>query len=587
MRSVYLFVALVAASNSGWSQSPLLVDAGATGAQTGSSWTDAFPFLQDALAVAQPGDQIWVAEGTYRPDQGAGQVAGSRASTFLVPSDVRLFGGFAGTETSLAQRAGLFDTTILSGDLNGDDATVGNLDNAYHVVTTSGAVFGALIDGFTITAGNADLFGGFESYGGGIVNYDGRVELRNCIVTGNEALEDGGGLANLGSGGSVLIVACTFRDNLANDVGGGLFSTDASSGPRVVSCRFLGNRATRLGGGVYLFSLQSSSAELVGCLFGGNTASERGGGLFASTDTLATISSCTFSANSVQTGDGGGIFASNALTLVNSVLWGNADANGTVETSQITSSGSQIDNCCVEGWSGGLGGSGNFGDDPQLVDAIGPDGVAGTEDDDASLFAGSPCLDAGDNDRVPADALDVDGDGDRDEPLPLDLAGNERFLESPAAPDVGAGTPPLVDLGAYERSSSPLSADVFAISIAVGGAQTLALDAGPDRAGQFYLLLGSLTGTSPGVSIDAFVLPVNVDSYTLHTLTSPNTPPLTSSFGTLGATGFATATFTLAAGSPATLLGLTANHAYVTLELLPGLLRPTMTSNAVPVDFVP
>ena len=86
------------------------------------------------------------------------------------------------------------------------------------------------------------------------------------------------------------------------------------------------------------------------------------------------------------------------------------------------------------------------------VDPLGPDGQVGTLDDDLRLAAGSPCVDAGDNARVPADWLDLDGDGDTSEPLPLDLDGAARFQDDPGAPDVGAGTPPLVDMGALERA---------------------------------------------------------------------------------------------------------------------------------------
>ena len=71
-------------------------------------------------------------------------------------------------------------------------------------------------------------------------------------------------------------------------------------------------------------------------------------------------------------------------------------------------------------------------------------------DGDYRLRAGSPCIDAGDNDAVPNDILDLDGDGDTGEPIPFDLAGGPRFLDDPTVPDTGQGTPPIVDMGAYE-----------------------------------------------------------------------------------------------------------------------------------------
>lgn len=52
------------------------VDADATGAKNGTSWPDAFNYLQDALAIAQSGDEIRVAQGIYRPDRGGGNRTG-------------------------------------------------------------------------------------------------------------------------------------------------------------------------------------------------------------------------------------------------------------------------------------------------------------------------------------------------------------------------------------------------------------------------------------------------------------------------------------------------------------------------------
>ena len=51
----------------------IYVDANAAGANNGSSWANAYNYLQDALADATvSGDDIWVAKGMYKPDQGGG-----------------------------------------------------------------------------------------------------------------------------------------------------------------------------------------------------------------------------------------------------------------------------------------------------------------------------------------------------------------------------------------------------------------------------------------------------------------------------------------------------------------------------------
>jgi len=113
-----------------------------------------------------------------------------------------------------------------------------------------------------------------------------------------------------------------------------------------------------------------------------------------------------------------------------------------------------------------------------------------------------------------------------------------------------------------------LFVDTATLSISAGGAQTLTLDAGSAYELDLYLLLGSASGTSPGISVDSFVLPLNIpDAYFSYTLLSPNTGLLASSLGILGSGGTATASFHIPAGlAPASLVGVTLNHAYLVFD---------------------
>ena len=127
----------------------IFVDDNAPLPGTGTSWSSAFPSLDQALAAALPGQEIWVATGTYKP-RNRQIPTDPRSATFVTRNNVRVYGGFNGTEATLAQRAGLFSQTILSGDLG---VQLDISDNAYHVVTAEAV---SRLDGFTIRQGNAN-----------------------------------------------------------------------------------------------------------------------------------------------------------------------------------------------------------------------------------------------------------------------------------------------------------------------------------------------------------------------------------------------------------------------------------------------
>jgi hypothetical protein len=125
--------------------------------------------------------------------------------------------------------------------------------------------------------------------------------------------------------------------------------------------------------------------------------------------------------------------------LTNCIVWNNTDGNGdTAESLQIYGGSPVINNCCIQGWTGKLGGSGNFALDPSFVDPNGPDGKAGTPDDNLRLSLTSPCRDTGNNSALGTDTADLDKDGDVNEPIPFDIEGKPRILGG------------IVDLGAYE-----------------------------------------------------------------------------------------------------------------------------------------
>lgn len=329
----------------------IYVNASATGANNGTSWMDAYKSLQVALTAATSGYQIWVAKGTYKPAGGI-----DRSKTFSLKNGVAIYGGFAGGETLLSQRKPAVNVTILSGEIG----SAGTSDNSYHVVSGSSIGSTAVLDGFTVTGGNAD---GPEPYGGGM--YDSSFAsptLKNLTFVSNATSFYGGGLYN-GNGSSPTLGNVKFISNKAGSGGGGLFNyfnssptlTDVtfrgnssvtgggmytySSVPKLSRVTFSGNNATSIAGAMYN---SSSNTSLVNVTFSGNAA-HFGGGVY-NLSSSPTFTDVTFSGNSASS-QGGGMYNDNSAPhIFDSIFWG----DGTDEIHDL-SSPATIANSIVQG----------------------------------------------------------------------------------------------------------------------------------------------------------------------------------------------------------------------------------------------
>lgn len=321
----------------------IYVDDDADGANDGTSWDDAYVALQDALADASDSDkpvEIRVAQGLYRPDQGANQTAGDREATFHLIDAVALKGAYAGAGAAEpnARDVTRFES-ILSGDLRANDPPLAEpydpgfqpsrLDNSLHVVTGSGTNRHASIDGFTITGGDACAP---ASNGGGMLNEAGSPSVTHCTFIDNRAVNNGGAVCNSESS-QAFFEACTFTTNGAG-LGGAMYNVD--SAPVVVACAFLNNRGAWSGGAVWSVG---GEPKLRDCTICGNQAVGAGGGV-CSRDNVIELTNCTITDNAITTGTlsgGGGVAGvSSDLTLIGCTIARNA----TYETSQ---SGGGID----------------------------------------------------------------------------------------------------------------------------------------------------------------------------------------------------------------------------------------------------
>ena len=296
----------------------IYVDADATaGSDNGTSWSDAYTQLQSAISAANSGDEIWVAEGTYFPTlmNPASSTSSVRDVTFYINKDnVKLYGGFTGTETMRSQRDFGLNLTILNGNI-GNTSTF--QDNAYHVLFIDGtSIHGSItqattIDGFHIQNGYADGSGKNED-GGGIYNSGGNLgrecspTILNCTFENNYAENEGGAMLNDGENegqSNPLIKNCVFDSNYVNDDGGAISNNgeEGISNATIDECTFTNNYASAYGGAINNDGNDGqSNLTLQKSTFTCNWGDKEGGAIYNNGylgQANATIKDCTFSKN--------------------------------------------------------------------------------------------------------------------------------------------------------------------------------------------------------------------------------------------------------------------------------------------------
>ncbi|WP_447637860.1 BspA family leucine-rich repeat surface protein [Flavobacterium microcysteis] len=479
------------------SNGTLYVKKGGTGA--GDSWDNAMGEVADALKFAKNNNgttpkvkQIWVAGGTYNPmyspaDNNFGN-PDTRSNAFLLVKDVKLYGGFAGTETSPDQRNLNISTnkSILSGDLDNDGIHSNN--DAYHVLISTGESGTAELNGFTIIGGNtsntssAILVNGTSIYqymGGGMYSSSSSPKISNCHFSDNAA-KYGAAIYNEGATSPAAINNCNFTNNKATEYGGAIYNYLSS--PIITKSNFSGNKATINGGALYN---HTSSPLISYCMFSGNSADNTGGAIF-NIISSPKISNSIFSVNSAKRAgvlfndtsspkinnslfvknnaltDGAGAIwhnSGNDFTLTNCTIYGNTGGNTTWaggihaantgfyslynsvvwdnEGGQL-SGGGLIKNSLIQGFSSTANGNldaTNISTGQLFKNPNGQDGMLGTADDDFNLQTGSPLIDKGDNTLYSNNGGNLTTD--------QDLAGNIRLQ----------GT--KIDISAYEKRLIP------------------------------------------------------------------------------------------------------------------------------------
>ncbi len=433
-------------------QGILHVDDNAPGSGDGSSWTNAFNTLQEALAAAPgTGKIILVAAGIYFPDLDGTGDSNVPGDTFDIGGSLLVVGSYPNGGGSYASRDPIVHASILSGDIDQDATGSGN---SRHVLRADGTTAVSFLDGFTVTGGNASGPAGTSSRGGGMLCTGGASPtLANCRFLANDATTSGAAVHNTAStpcfvncgfernssgerGGAVLndesparFMGCLFRSNESGTWGGALRNDRCS--PEFTNCRFQGNSTGTYGGAVFN-ALTGARPTFFNCTFQGNSAGAYGGALCNADGPLPTLVNCSLQGNSAGT-EGGAISDLNAAFLLdNSVIWNNAAAGNTTTTSaSISSTGAapSYDSSLIENLN--PGGSNLDGNDPGIhpmfLTATHPL-AAPQSHGDLRVAPGSSLVDAG-----------ISSFND----LPGDLAGNPRIQ--------GAS----IDIGAFEGTVDP------------------------------------------------------------------------------------------------------------------------------------
>ena len=259
---------------------------------------------------------------------------------------------------------------------------------------------GTVIEGFTVTGGNA-------SQGGGMVNDGASPTILRCTFRANTA-DFGGGMFNTGNA-EPHVINCRFVDNVGSVSGGGMANIEAN--PVVLNCVYQENFGGFGGGGIYN---RTGSPSVTGSTFYGNIAGSFGGGILNDLDSFPTVTNC--------------------------ILWENVDSTGSKSSGQfrVLAGDPVLEFSCIQGGWTGAGGTGNLSVDPSFVDAVGGN---------LHLSDGSPCIDSGDNVAFVTASVLIG--------ISVDYEGNARFVDHLKTPDSGRGVGLIMDMGAFEFQQAP------------------------------------------------------------------------------------------------------------------------------------
>ncbi|WP_298767444.1 T9SS type A sorting domain-containing protein [uncultured Polaribacter sp.] len=487
--SVYIRQQCSSSLNSNWNtvsfatSGTVYVNANATGNNNGSSFADAYTDLNTAI-TNHPGEEIWIAAGTYIPEING---VTNRSSSFIIPEGTELYGGFNGTETQRSQRDFRTNTTILSGDINGNDDGVlahNNStydDNSFQVVTVNEN--NVVLDGLTIKGGNAN---GTETSGSALTfNHKAlSLNINNVIFEDNRASAAGTVYANNSVADSAIheinFKECVFKNNIArfatviyvqNPLTSNTYTTSFIN--TLISNNFVRDTASNTGTNTLFWFRNDRSTSNIAFFYNCTITKNRFFG--TNTQNAGIISSSRVNAFAGQS----------QVRIYNSIIWDNlvlgiseqvsVDRWGTFALPGNVQIRNSIGADSFSNWSPTNSSNSN----PLFTDVV---------NNDFTLQANSPAIDAGDNNLSTATT---------------DLLGNSRIFN---------GT---IDIGPYEFGSSipmdrtltitatngSVSANPTPVNGTYDDGTVVTLTATPDAGYKFVGWSGDATGTTNPLNI--------------------------------------------------------------------------------------
>ncbi len=443
----------------------------------GSSWSNAVGEVTDALEAAKNNTnikEIWVAKGTYYPSR----VSNRDHFFYITRNNLKVYGGFSGTETALSQRNISENVTLLSGDIGVQGSAA---DNSFHIMIID-ALNASIdnstqVDGFTFQDGNANEGGVFNNYaprysGSAILiypsDYNNSPTISNNIFKNNSQFQTGAVEVESNNTGSnfTKIENCSFSNNYAKYAGGAIsvfnYNIGSPQSVQITDCTFEGNSVDNasqgglnggVGGAVFVYGggdVLINRSKFVNNIIGNSTqymGTYKGTAIAAINASVVTLvnsliysdqiyiplfnSGSTFNIvnSTVYNPDGGTLLATQSPvvnSIRNSIFWmgGNSvnaiDGAGTV----VTANNSII----LPKYNVTLNGSNNYTTDPLFTNV---------STKDFTLKPTSNGINKGNNSYYNSSKYGN-----------LDLANNNRIEET------------IIDIGAFEQQPTLSSSDI-------------------------------------------------------------------------------------------------------------------------------